>query len=201
MIGIDFDNTIAAYDAVFHETVVERGLLQAPVPTVKTAIRDAVRRRPQGELEWQRLQAEVYGPRMSRACIVEGVREFLCTCRLRGVPVSVVSHKTQYARRDETGTDLRAASLRWMEAQGLFSVDTGLRRTDVFFEDTRQNKLERIRVQGCSHFVDDLVEVFLEDGFPPAVTKILLAPHGESPPVGVTAVTCWAAVGGVIHGG
>ena len=36
-IGIDFDNTIACYDGVFHQAALERGLIPPILPTTRTA--------------------------------------------------------------------------------------------------------------------------------------------------------------------
>ena len=46
----------------------------------------------------------------------------------------------------------------------------------MFFEGTREAKLQRIASLGCTHFVDDLEEVLREPGFPPSVERILYAP-------------------------
>ena len=42
-IGVDFDNTIACYDGVFHAAALERGLIPASVATDKTSVRDYLR--------------------------------------------------------------------------------------------------------------------------------------------------------------
>ena len=199
VIGIDFDNTIATYDEVFHAAALEQGLIPAETEAAKLPIRDFIRSQSDGELAWQRLQAEVYGPLMPRAQLIDGVMAFLKQCCWRQVPVFVVSHKTVFARRDETRTNLRKASLTWMKRQGLLDADsTGLSERRVFFEDTRQNKVARIRDLACTHFVDDLVEVFLESGFPD-VERVLLSSHAvEPPPPGIRAVEGWDEVSGVI---
>ncbi|MBI3723314.1 aminoglycoside phosphotransferase family protein, partial [bacterium] len=44
----------------------------------------------------------------------------------------------------------------------------------IFFEDTRAAKIARIRAVGCTHFVDDLEEVFLEADFPEHVERHLI---------------------------
>ncbi len=199
VIGIDFDNTIAAYDAVFHTAAVQRGLITNSTAVAKTSIRDAIRQRSAGELDWQRLQAEVYGPRMPQAHLLDGVLPFLHSCRSRSWPVYVVSHKTQFARRDESGTDLRQAALVWMQSQKLFDVEsTGLGPERVFFEDTRPAKVDRIRQLACTHFIDDLEEVFLEEGFPRGVTGILLTQQTETTSSEVRPALDWAAVARVV---
>ena len=43
IVGVDFDNTIVAYDALFHRVASERGLIPATVAATKIAVRDALR--------------------------------------------------------------------------------------------------------------------------------------------------------------
>ena len=201
VIGLDFDNTIAAYDDLFLRVALDRGLVTAGAPPGKSQLRDALRRQPDGERAWQRLQAEVYGPRLGQARPVAGVHEFLDACRRRRVAVYVVSHKTEFAEQDETRTNLRLAALAWLRDQGLLADGTALRREGLFFESTRAAKVERIRALGCTHFVDDLPEVFLEPGFPEGVERILLAADGRPAPPGVRAARCWGDVAGAVFGG
>ena len=51
----------------------------------------------------------------------------------------------------------------------------------VFFEETRDEKIARIIALQCSHFVDDLPEVFDHPGFPSATVQMLFDPWREQP--------------------
>ena len=179
-VGIDFDNTIAAYDALFAFLAVEEGILP-PMPVAdKTTIRDAVRANPDGEMAWQHLQALAYGPRMGDAELMPNVDRFFRTCRESGIKVSVVSHKTQFPADCSVSSDLRKAAWSWMSEQGFFSEKGfGLSAGDIIFESSRRKKIGRIKGLACTHFVDDLDEVFFEDGFPDDVRRMLYAPNGR----------------------
>jgi hypothetical protein len=75
--------------------------------------------------------------------------------------------------------DLRRAARGWMESKNFFGANgCGLSPESVFFEATRAGKVDTIRALGCTHFIDDLAEVFAEPNFPPGVSKLLFAPHG-----------------------
>jgi hypothetical protein len=194
-IGIDFDNTLAGYDHLFRRVACEWRLLPGPVPDGKREIRDAVRTLPEGEAAWMRLQAEVYGRRMGEAELIDGADRFLKRCRARKIDTVVVSHKTRHAAADPDGVDLHETSLAWMTAKGFFTVDGfGMTPAQVFFEPTREAKCGRIAALGCTHFIDDLEEVFREPGFPKAVVALLLA-RGDRPTAGPF-ITCpdWLAV-------
>jgi hypothetical protein len=181
VIGIDLDNTLVCYDALFHLAACEERLIEPSLPANKEAIRDAIRLLPEGESRWTRLQAIVYGPRMSAARLFEGGGAFLRRCARSGIPARIVSHKTRFARLDGRRVDLRRASLQWLETKGLFS-EFGLSPGDVFFEATRAEKIERIRALGCTDFIDDLAEVFADGAFPRETRKLLFAPHGAAGP-------------------
>ena len=183
-VGIDFDNTLVSYDNVFLRAAIDRKLLPEHFTGDKTEVRDSIRSRV-GDEQWAKLQAEVYGRRMAEAAMIEGASHFVATCRDKNATVSIVSHKTRFAAADPDGADLHIAAMEWMERNGFFRLD-GLRfdRGDVFFEPTREAKCRRVAALECSHFVDDLEEVFREPSFPPGVERLLLyrgqgkLPHG-----------------------
>ena len=72
----------------------------------------------------------------------------------------------------------------------------GLSREDVFFENTRSDKIERMKILRCTHFIDDLEEIFLETSFPTSVQKILYAPRGATSSVsGIRSAATWSEIG------
>jgi hypothetical protein len=89
-----------------------------------------------------------------------------------------------------------------MTRNKFFDVDgLNLYKQDVYFEGTREEKLKRIEHLGCTHFIDDLEEVFQEQDFPDGVQKILYAPSAsDSRPSGMTVATTWAEIGRLIFG-
>jgi len=197
VIGIDLDNTLVCYDALFHLAAREEGLIDSTTPGSKEKIRDAIRLLPGGESKWTRLQAIVYGPRILEAALFDGIGPFFRRCAADGARAVIVSHKTRFAALDGKQVDLRQSALRWMEERGFFERDGfALSREAVFFEETRAEKIERIRALGCTHFIDDLAEVFAESAFPSGVVKLLFAPHGSNGvPPGVPPFKTWRALG------
>lgn len=171
-IGVDFDNTIVCYDALFHRVAREKNLIPDTVPVNKSDVRNYLRR-VGNEEAWTEMQGYVYGFRMAEAAPYPGVIEFFQACRKAGIPISIISHKTRHPFRGES-YDLHAAATAWLEQQGFFdSAKIGLPRTEVFFELTKASKLKRIGSCGCTHFVDDLPEFLAEAAFPPGVLRIL----------------------------
>ena len=176
-IGIDFDNTIAGYDNVFLRVAKEIKLIPSDFEGSKKSIRDAIRKLDDGENKWQCLQGRVYGRNMKDAHMIDGVADFLSYCRnLNDVDIYIVSHKTEYGHYDPMKINLRDAAMSWMESNKFFKKETGgfgIDRERVFFEFTRNEKLERIRILGCCYFIDDLEEVLNDIRFPQNTRRIL----------------------------
>ena len=199
-IGIDFDNTLVDYSHVFLAAAKERGLIRTAFDGSKRAVRDSIRLSPDGELTWQRLQGYVYGAGIASATMFEGADAFLRSCLTKGLDVFVISHKTQYGHHDPMRVDLRRAALDWMAGRGFFSgIGYGIPVERVFFEGTRAAKIERIGAVGCTHFIDDLEEVFSDPDFPARVRPILFAPSGSLHTGAVCA--SWQQIAEVLFGG
>jgi FMN phosphatase YigB (HAD superfamily) len=176
IIGVDFDNTIVSYDALFHKVGCERGWFGAEIPVNKSDVRNYLRRIGR-EDDWTEMQGYVYGARMDEAAMFPGVKQFFAACRAAGHTVNIISHKTRAPFRGEA-YDLHRAAQHWLELQGFFTANEfGLPRGNVFFELTKQAKLERIAAQGCTHFIDDLPEFLAEPAFPAGVKRILFDPN------------------------
>lgn len=193
IIGVDFDNTIVSYDEVIYEVAIEQGLVPPDVSRSKKSVRDQIRQLPDGDIEWQKVQALVYGPKMGWARLIEGVAQFFKQCRQHNFEVYIVSHKTEYAHYDETRTNLRQAALDWMAQCHFFEASgLGLSPQRVYFGSTRREKIEHIERLGCTHFIDDLEEVFLEETFPAQIDKILYTPHSHASNLpGVRLMNSW----------
>ena len=192
MIGIDFDNTIVCYDALFHTLARERGLIPADLPATKSHVRDHLRATGR-ENEWTKLQGIAYGPRIVDAVPFPGVIDFFRACQSHKLPVCIISHKT---RRPYLGEpfDLHEAARGWLRKHGLIDAPAApLHDGDVHLELTKQAKLARIASARCSHFVDDLPEFLTEPAFPADVTRFLWDPAGDTTlPVGVIRLRAWS---------
>lgn len=177
LIGIDFDNTIVSYDALFHRVALEQALIPADLPVSKVSVRDHIRRAGKEDV-WTEMQGYVYGTRMDEAAIFSGVIEFLCWAREQGITVAIVSHKTRHPFLGPQ-YDLHAAARAWVvrhlrDAAGKLVADDC-----VFFEPTKEDKLARIAAVGCTDYVDDLPEILLAPRFPAGTARFLFDPDGH----------------------
>lgn len=173
-IGLDLDNTLINYDRLFYEVAVSRNLIPADFAGAKRDIRDQIRLLPEidGEIEWQHVQAEVYGPAIEGAVAAEGALDFLLTARAGGAELTIVSHKTALANMGDRTVNLRDAARAWLLANGMLGPQA-VPEESLYFESTRAEKIARIVALHCTHFVDDLEEVFDDPAFPPDVQRFL----------------------------
>ncbi len=197
-IGIDFDNTLVCYDAVFHRAALERGWITEQVSATKHAVRSHLRSNG-NERGWIELQGWVYGSRIAQAELFEGAAEFLHDVARRGDEVVVISHKTRLPHLGPR-VDLHAAARQWLVNQGLLVPSrTGLR---VFFEETREQKIDRIGTEQCDIFVDDLPEFLSDPVFPAQVLRVLFDPRDEHPDDGrYRRLRNWLEIAGFVSQG
>ena len=194
-IGIDFDNTIICYDKVFAAVARRRGLVPEGWEGLKSDVRDHLRSREGGELDWQGLQGFVYGKGIGGAELYPGVREFLSACKQVGAKVYIVSHKTRYGHQDPDRTDLRDAARSWLRGAGLIdTADAALAAGDVYFEDTQASKVDRLASLKLDVFIDDLVDVF-EQPHCPTTTRAILFTRSQHPcPAQCQPIATWAEI-------
>ena len=68
--------------------------------------------------------------------------------------------------------------LKWMEKNCFFDPKVyGIKKEEVFFADTREEKVKKIARLKCDWFIDDLPEVFEEKHFPDSAYKILFGSY------------------------
>ena len=192
-IGIDFDNTIACYDGVFHAAALERGLIPAELPRDKNSIRDHLNGTGRKD-DFTELQGHVYGARMNLVALYPGFVEFVAAARKAGHELFIVSHKTRHPMLGPKH-DLHAAAKGFLAARGL--VGDGVSQIDpsrVFFELTQQDKVARAAALACEAFIDDLPEILAMPGFPAGMRRILFDPENRFEKCRYDRCSSWAAI-------
>lgn len=180
-IGIDFDNTIVCYDGVFHAAALERGLIPEDLNDSKNAVRDHINVFGHKD-EFTQLQGYVYGARMDLAKLYEGFADFVGAATQAGHELFIISHKTKYPILGPQ-YDLHEAARGYLKKVGLVS-NKAINAGNLFFELTKEKKIERARQLDLDIFIDDLPEILNMDGFAPRTRKILFDPlnlHSDSP--------------------
>ena len=174
IIGIDFDNTLIDYSGLLYHYAIKFKYINGSTIKVKNEIRNKIRMLNNGEDKWQKLQALIYGPKIIKAERFTGVLKFFRNCKEKKIIIYIISHKTIFASKDETQTNLRQAALKWMAQNSFFQY---LSKKNVFFETTREDKIKRIAQLNCNIFIDDLLDVLNAETFPTDVRRILFNPN------------------------
>jgi hypothetical protein len=176
-IGIDFDNTLAVHDRALARAAAERGLVAPGFAGDRRALWDMVRRLPDADSEWRRIEGRAHGGLMELAELAPGAADFLARCRDAGACMHLLVLRPATAPFDPARVDLHRAALEWMERHRLFAADGfAIARGNVCFVDTRRAKLDRVVALRLTHFVDTIDEAFREPFFPPAVDRRLIDP-------------------------
>jgi hypothetical protein len=133
----------------------------------------------------------VYGEAMSEAKPYAGVAEFFAAASRSGWSIFVISHRT---RQPYLGPphDLHAAAREWLAANGLTGSSVGcLSETNVFLEESLDDKLQRIAREHCDMFVDDLPELLLHPDFPSETQRICFDPANRCAEPELHRVAAW----------
>lgn len=198
-VGLDFDNTIVRYDALFHQLAHEAGWIPAEMPKSKLLVRDHLRRIDKEDV-WTAMQGEAYGGRMADAEAFEGALDFMRWARMKGIDLYIISHKTRHPFLG-VQYDLHEAARKWIRAS-LHDAEGPLVDPDkVFFELTKEEKCTRIGRVGCDRFVDDLPELLTSPEFPKTVKPVLFDPEGNHASAGLPSVRSWAELRHVAESG
>jgi hypothetical protein len=191
-IGIDFDNTLVGYDALFRKVAGEWGVVPDDLRPTKLAVRDWLRAAGQ-EDRWTEMQGHVYGARMDEATAYPGAIEFILAMLGRGYTVSIVSHKTRHPFMGPKH-DLHVAARGWIAHHLQPQLDAAGVAIGVFFELTKGEKLARIGQCGCDSFIDDLPEILLAPEFPSATRALLFDPECMHVPATLTRFVSWVSL-------
>ena len=178
-IGIDFDNTIACYDGVFHATALERGLIGPDLARDKTSVREYLNGSGRNDA-FTELQGHVYGARMDLVVPYAGACEFIAAAVQAGHDVFIVSHKTAHPLRGPKH-DLHAAARGFLATRAIAGVGGTIPEDRVHFELTKDTKQARATTLGVDVFIDDLPEILAMAGWPDGMRRLLFDPDARFP--------------------
>jgi hypothetical protein len=173
-IGIDFDNTIVCYDDVFCNLAFNKGWVNKNSGLSKNKVRDLIHKSNNGIEKWKELQSMVYSDLISIAPPMSDVFKFIKSCNYHNISICIVSHKTEYAEIDTNGGNLREKALDWIHAHKV-KYGVHLPADNIYFTDTREEKIKLIKKLKFDYFIDDLEGVLCHRIFPRDVRRILIS--------------------------
>ena len=176
-IGIDFDNTLANYSGVFYQVGVELGWLPENIGKSKSSVKQYFFDQNQHD-KWTELQGVVYGNEIHRAQLYQGAKEVIGQWLNKGHTVYIISHKTQYPVIGER-VSLHDAATKWLKTNEIIGVEQQLLESQVFFNQTQEDKIAKVIELGCNLFIDDLPAIFQHTDFPSNVKKVFFDPDNH----------------------
>ena len=109
------------------------------------------------------------------AKVYPGFREFVATARASRHDVFIVSHKTRFPLLGPK-YDMHEAA-RVFLAGHMLSADDAVPGQNIFFEETKEEKISRAAALDLDVFIDDLPEILTMPGLPERCRRILFAPQ------------------------
>ena len=157
-LGIDFDNTIVLYDQIFFDLAFKKKYIDDQTLPTKKHIREKMIKNKLEE-KFTEMQGEIYGKLIAKSKVQEGIISSLRNLLSSGVKISIVSHKTKYPIKGYK-YNLHDAALMWLEKNKFFDEKyIGLKRENIYFEATIEEKVKRIKTIRCTHYIDDLEKI------------------------------------------
>ncbi len=177
-VGIDFDNTLANYSGVFYRVALELDLIPPHLGQTKSEVKQYFFNANNREA-WTELQGIVYGKQIGRAKLYANAMTVIKALLHSGADVYIVSHKTKYPVIGEKDS-LHRYALNWLRQNSIVGTGEGLiNESRVFFNETQQDKIQKLSDLDCDYFIDDLPAIFEHKDFSGDVTKIFFDPDGH----------------------
>lgn len=166
-IGIDFDNTIAKYDRVFALVAIKMNLIKEGWKGSKANLKKKIIKE-KGIESWKKLQGQVYGAYMKYAKLNSGFKKFILKSKISESRLFIISHKTKFGHYDSNKINLRNEALEWIYKK---KIDKNIQ---IFFENTIEEKINRINSLNLDYFIDDLEIILNHKKLNLSTKKILI---------------------------
>jgi hypothetical protein len=171
-LGLDFDNTIVNYGNLFGNLAFSKKLITSKTLKDKETVKKYMILKG-NEKNWTELQGEVYGKEILKAKPYPFFKKSLREIDSDKVNKLIISHKTLYPIRGKK-YNLHSIATKWLIKNNFYNKDQYFQKENIFFEQTFEKKINKIKKMQCDIYVDDLKSVLLE--LPKSINKILFDP-------------------------
>ena len=194
-LGIDFDNTITNYDGVFSKVAVSENMISKDTShafNTKVDVKNYLININEEE-KWTELQGLVYGKYIKFAKPQKNLIQTIKLLTEADIFLCIVSHRTKFPFIGEK-TNLHDAARQWLN-ENLFQL---ISDTNIYFEETIENKVKRANSLNLDFFVDDLPKILLNEKLSQNITKILYKPEKSIKNRNLIEAQDWSEVGDII---
>jgi hypothetical protein len=174
--GFDLDNTLINYDL---SALEYSRLNNLPDNQTMSSLR-AYYTATKDSNAWAKAQSWIYTDGLEWAEVSSGATDTIQKLISVGYKISIISHKTEFGPSQYGGVPLRVAATDWITNSALIQFFPKL--DNVYFTGSVREKISLIQEQKLSHYVDDLIKIFLHDAFPKHNLKsYIYKPCGKLP--------------------
>lgn len=174
--GFDLDNTIINYDLSAEEY---SKLIRVPEQKSINSLRNYLLTK-HGENYWTEAQSWIYTAGLANAVISWKALEVIEKLFVGNHKVSIISHKTKFGPIQYGSAPFRSEAIKWIRNSKLIEYFPNL--DNVHFADSIEEKIYLIRISELTHYVDDLLKIFLMDDYPRHNLKsFLFRPLAKTP--------------------
>ena len=174
--GFDLDNTLINYE----KSALEYSkLIKIPNKHSINSLR-AYLNSQGSEKYWTQAQSWIYTSGLATAEVSQGAVAALEKLTNLGFKLSIISHKTEFGPIQFGRAPFRSAATSWLQKSKLMEY---FPNTDnIHFVDSIQKKIEVIRECNLTHYLDDLLKIFLMDDYPKySLKSFLFKPTSKIP--------------------
>ena len=167
--GFDLDNTLIDYSGSVLKYCQAKNLKNCfDIETLRQLLREL----DTTNHEWQVAQCWLYTTGLNYAKFADGAIDFIDYLHKKDVSIYIISHKTEFTPDFCGRKNLRYFASTWLENNGITNILPSPR--NLYFENTRQDKITQINRLNLRYFVDDLFDVLDDPNISQSINKYLI---------------------------
>lgn len=175
-IGLDLDNTVIDYQDAYLQ--ISKIFKLKYTDYSKHKIKSDLVSSERGDYAWQEFQSQLYTIGLDFAKVSKGLMKFLTYCKKEKIEVFIISHKTESTPSEFGNLELRQPAMKWLQRNKI--VPHLIKKEDVYFCNTQQEKIKMINSLKIDLFVDDLDEILIHEDLNKDTIRILFSPTQEN---------------------
>lgn len=176
-IGFDLDNTIICYDEAIEKLARQIIRIENYSNINKSKIKNYFLEKGE-EFRWTEFQGTLYGPGMKYAKAYDGFINSLNAVSNIGFEFFIISHRTKFPFVGEK-YNLHHHAHTWIK-DNINLKNEIIPINNIYFLDTKVEKIEKIKSIECDLFIDDLPEILIGIGTDNNCRKILFDPNDQN---------------------
>jgi hypothetical protein len=167
-IGIDLDNTIISYNNIINLLAKKKYKLNKEKNNKVLIKKEIIKK--YGEVEWTKFQSLLYGENLKFAEVFYNFKKNISKIK-NDYEIYIISHKTKYPYIGKK-INLIYESKKFIKINKIsYCKNEIIKKENIYFENTIENKIKRIKKLKINYFIDDLEGIL--NKLPNNINKII----------------------------